>query len=52
MYSYNATCTRVVEGDTIDEMIDLGCGVFVNKRIRIDGINAQESRTRNIVEKK
>tara|TARA_R110001592_G_scaffold7094_4_gene40040 strand:+ start:1447 stop:1818 length:372 start_codon:yes stop_codon:yes gene_type:complete len=52
MYNYNATCTRVVDGDTIDAMIDLGFGVFVKKRIRLAGINAPESRTRNLVEKK
>ena len=52
MYNYNATCIRVVDGDTIDAMIDLGFGVFVKKRIRLAGINAPESRTRNLVEKK
>ena len=52
MYNYNATCTRVVDGDTIDAMIDLGFGVHVKKRIRLSGINAPESRTRNLVEKK
>ena len=52
MYNYNATRTRVVDGDTIDAMIDLGFGVFVKKRIRLAGINAPESRTRNLVEKK
>jgi len=52
MYNYNATCVRVVDGDTIDAMIDLGFGVHVKKRIRLSGINAPESRTRNLVEKK
>ena len=52
MYNYNATCTRIVDGDTIDAMIDLGFGVHVKKRIRLAGINAPESRTRNLVEKK
>ena len=32
MYNYNATCTRVVDGDTVDAMIDLGFGVHVKKR--------------------
>ena len=52
MYNYNAKCVRVVDGDTIDAMIDLGFGVHVKKRIRLAGINAPESRTRNKVEKK
>jgi|TARA_R100000908_G_C3674399_1_gene95917 micrococcal nuclease len=52
MYNYNATCVRVVDGDTIDADIDLGFGVKIKKRIRLAGINAPESRTRNLVEKK
>jgi len=51
MYNYNATCTRVVDGDTVDAMIDLGFGVHVKKRIRLAGINAPESRTRDKKEK-
>jgi micrococcal nuclease len=52
MYVYNAKCTRVVDGDTIDAEIDLGFDVKIKKRIRLAGINAPESRTRNLVEKK
>jgi micrococcal nuclease len=52
MYTYNATCVRVVDGDTIDAEIDLGFDIKVTKRIRLGGINAPESRTRNKVEKK
>ena len=51
MYNYNAICTRVVDGDTVDAMIDLGYGVHVKKRIRLAGINAPESRTRDKQEK-
>jgi micrococcal nuclease len=52
MYNYNATLIRVVDGDTIDATIDLGFDVHIKKRIRLAGINAPESRTRNKVEKK
>ena len=52
IYNYNAKCTRVVDGDTIDAEIDLGFDIKVLKRIRLGGINAPESRTRNKVEKK
>ena len=52
MYNYNATCIRVIDGDTIDADIDLGFSVKIKKRIRLAGINAPESRTRNKVEKK
>ena len=52
MYNYNAKCVKVVDGDTIDAEIDLGFDVKIKKRIRLAGINAPESRTRNKVEKK
>tara|TARA_R100000781_G_scaffold114228_1_gene84519 strand:+ start:54 stop:425 length:372 start_codon:yes stop_codon:yes gene_type:complete len=52
MYNYNAKCVRVVDGDTLDAEIDLGFDVKIKKRIRLAGINAPESRTRNKVEKK
>ena len=51
MYNYKATCTRVVDGDTIDAMIDLGFGVHTKKRIRLAEIDAPESRTRDKQEK-
>ena len=51
MYHYNATLVRVVDGDTVDAMIDLGFDIKVKKRIRLSRINAPESRTRNKVEK-
>jgi len=51
MYTYNAKLQRVVDGDTIDATIDLGFDVFVKKRIRFAGINAPESRTRDLEEK-
>ena len=52
MYRYNATLIRVIDGDTIDAMIDLGFDIQVKKRIRFAGIDAPESRTRNLAEKK
>ena len=51
MYNYKATCLRVVDGDTIDAMIDLGFDVHVKKRIRLAEIDAPESRTRDKQEK-
>tara|TARA_R110000737_G_scaffold157107_1_gene185665 strand:+ start:118 stop:471 length:354 start_codon:yes stop_codon:yes gene_type:complete len=52
MYTYKAKCTRVVDGDTIDSSIDLGFDITIKKRIRLSGINAPESRTRDLEEKK
>ena len=52
MFEYNATVTRVVDGDTIDAIVDLGFSTFKKVRIRMHGINAPESRTRDLEEKK
>jgi len=51
MYTYKIKLERVVDGDTIDADIDLGFDVSVKKRIRLQGINAPESRTRDLEEK-
>ena len=52
MFEYNSTVIKVVDGDTIDAMVDLGFGTWKKVRIRMHGINAPESRTRNLEEKK
>ena len=52
MYKYKAKVVKVVDGDTIDAMIDLGFNTWVKKRIRLAGIDAYESRTRDKEEKK
>ncbi len=44
MFEYRATIDRVIDGDTVDAMIDLGCHVFVKERLRLFGINAPEMR--------
>jgi len=51
MYIYNAKCLRVVDGDTVDAQIDLGFDTHKVIRIRLVGINAPESRTRDLEEK-
>ena len=51
MYEYNAICTRVVDGDTIDARVDLGFSVWLDCRIRLEGIDAPETRTKNLQEK-
>ena len=52
MFEYNAKVKRVIDGDTVDAYIDLGFDVWVTKRIRLMGINAPESRTRDLIEKR
>ena len=51
-YIYRGKLERVVEGDTIDALIDVGFDIWVKKRIRYKGIDAWESRTRDLDEKK
>jgi micrococcal nuclease len=51
MYNYKISPLKVVDGDTIDAEIDLGFDIKVKKRVRFMGINAPESRTRNLEEK-
>ncbi len=52
MYEYKAILDRVVDGDTIDVTIDLGFNVWKKIRVRMEGINTPESRTRDLEEKK
>lgn len=42
---------RVVDGDTVDCVIDLGFSLDYNTRVRLQGIDAPESRTRDLEEK-
>ena len=52
MYNYKIFLTKVIDGDTIDAEIDLGFDIKVKKRIRFMGMNAPESRTKDLDEKK
>ena len=52
MSEYKVKVTEVVDGDTIDVVIDLGFDIFTNKRIRLSGIDCPESRTTDLHEKK
>ena len=52
MYKYKAKMTKIVDGDTLDALIDLGFEVHIKRRIRLKDINAPESRTKDLEEKK
>ena len=52
MYEYKAKLDRVVDGDTIDCVIDLGFDINYKCRVRLKGINTPETRTRDLEEKK
>ena len=51
-YIYRGKLERVVDGDTIDALIDVGFDIWIKKRIRYSGIDTWESRTRDLDEKK
>jgi micrococcal nuclease len=52
MYKYFIKeVTKVVDGDTIDVIIDLGFDIMFSSRVRLAGIDTPESRTRDIAEK-
>jgi micrococcal nuclease len=51
MYEYACTVEKVVDGDTIDVVLDLGFDILYKSRVRLFGIDTPESRTRNKDEK-
>jgi len=51
MYEYSCTVTKVVDGDTIDVVLDLGFSILHKCRVRLYGIDTPESRTRDKDEK-
>ena len=51
LHHYKAELIRIIDGDTIDVMLDLGFFVWVKKRIRLYGIDTPETRTRDLEEK-
>lgn len=52
MYEYRAKLIKIIDGDTIDVKIDLGFGISLKKRVRLFGINAPETRSKDLDEKK
>ena len=51
-YIRNATAIRVIDGDTIEVLIDLGFDVSRREIVRVYGINSPESNSRDEAEKK
>ena len=52
MYEYKIKeVLKVVDGDTIDILIDLGFDLTKKERIRLSGIDTPECRTKNLEEK-
>jgi micrococcal nuclease len=48
---YGATLNKVIDGDTIELMVDLGFNVHHKIRVRLYGVNTPESRTKDLAEK-
>jgi len=42
-YKYRGYVERVVDGDTVDAILDLGFGMTTKQRLRIDGFDAPET---------
>ena len=51
MYEYSCEVKKVVDGDTVDVVLDLGFDILYKSRVRLYGIDTPESRTRNKDEK-
>ena len=52
-FSYRISkVTKVVDGDTIDVIIDMGFDIMYKSRVRLFGIDTPESRTKDLEEKK
>lgn len=51
LYHYEFEVTRVVDGDTIEGFINLGFKHTWWRSVRLFGINAPETRTKDLVEK-
>ena len=51
MYEYSCEMLSWIDGDTCDVSIDLGFEVWLNQRVRVDGINAPEIHSTKTAEK-
>jgi len=52
MYEYNAKVYDVTDGDTVKAYVDLGFNLHAKLVLRLYGINAPETRTKDLDEKK
>ena len=53
MYEYSVNeIVKVVDGDTVDIVLDLGFGIFTKQRLRLKGIDTPETLTKDEVERK
>jgi micrococcal nuclease len=45
MYTYECNTIRVIDGNTVDAVIDLGFNVTIRQRIKLYGINVEDIRS-------
>jgi endonuclease YncB( thermonuclease family) len=51
-YTYKVVkVTKVVDGDTIDVVLDLGCHVYTHRRLRFLGVDTEELRGGTVEQK-
>ena len=51
-YNFRVTdIVKVLDGDTIDVIIDLGFDLYKKERVRVAGVDTPEKRTRDLEEK-
>lgn len=50
-YTYHATVVRVIDGDTLEVMLDLGFNVLRREHLRLIGINTPELRDKDPAER-
>lgn len=48
---YGAQVLKVIDGDTVDLLVDVGFNIHHKIRVRLYGVNTPESRTRDLKEK-
>ena len=52
MYEYKIKeIVKVIDGDTVDILIDLGFSVYHEERVRLSGIDTPEMNSKNVLEK-
>ena len=51
MYTYQCNTIRVIDGNTVDAIIDLGFNVTIRQRIKLYGVHVHDIRSADEVEK-
>lgn len=51
MYTYKAKVLKIIDGDTLDLLIDIGFDIHIKERVRLYGVDCPETRTRDLKEK-